>query len=331
MGLRERHRANQVLALSAVLVLAGGWVALTRQGAQVAGVSFWEAFDHRGPVASALDATRFGRQFGRGIDVTAVFTILVALAYATVGVSRRLTAGAGGAGGDRRGLGAGRTGHLRARRRPRPRPAGDRPGRPARRRRRDLDRRTGAAGRGHAPRHARPRPAAARRHPRQDRRALLADGRGRGGGAGGDRRPAGAVGAVLRVADLDDLLRPHAAGKDAAALDDAGGRVAQPPVPGPVPDAAALGHRRTGGAVGGGGRGCPAHQPAAREHGPPPVSGATTATGGTATVALAKRRADQRLAGDGRAQRDPAVAAGSGRRRPACTCSSRTARRCPRS
>ena len=91
MGLRERHRANQVLALSAVLVLAGGWVALTRQGAQVAGVSFWEAFDHRGPVASALDATRFGRQFGRGIDVTAVFTILVALAYATVGVSRRLT------------------------------------------------------------------------------------------------------------------------------------------------------------------------------------------------------------------------------------------------
>jgi copper transport protein len=92
MGLRERHRANQVLALSAVMVLAGGWVALTRQGAQVAGVSFWEAFDHRGPVASALQATRFGREFGRGIDVTAVFTILVALAYAAVPFSRRLTA-----------------------------------------------------------------------------------------------------------------------------------------------------------------------------------------------------------------------------------------------
>ena len=91
MGLRERHRANQVLALSAVLVLAGGWVALTRQGAEVAGVSFWEAFDHRGPVASALDATRFGRQFGRGIDVTAVFTILVALAYAAVPLGRRVT------------------------------------------------------------------------------------------------------------------------------------------------------------------------------------------------------------------------------------------------
>jgi copper transport protein len=90
MGLRERHRANQVLALSAVMVLAGGWIALTRQGAQVAGVSFWEAFDHRGPVASALQATRFGREFGRGIDVTAVFTILVALAYAAVPAGRRL-------------------------------------------------------------------------------------------------------------------------------------------------------------------------------------------------------------------------------------------------
>jgi uncharacterized membrane protein len=42
---------------------------------------------------------------------------------------------------------------------------------------------------------------------------------------------------------------------------------------------------------------------------PTAVSGATTATGGAATVALRKRRADQRLAGDGRAQRDPAVAA----------------------
>ena len=47
MSLRERHRANQVLALSAVLVLAGGWIALTRQGSEVAGVTFWEAFDHR--------------------------------------------------------------------------------------------------------------------------------------------------------------------------------------------------------------------------------------------------------------------------------------------
>ncbi len=91
MSLRERHRANQVLALSAVLVLGGGWVALTQQGAEVAGVSFWAAFDHRGPVASALQATRFGRVFGRGVDVTAAFTILVALAYASIGRGRLLT------------------------------------------------------------------------------------------------------------------------------------------------------------------------------------------------------------------------------------------------
>ena len=37
-----------------------------------------------------MQATRFGREFGRGIDVTAAFTILVALAYGAVGHSRRL-------------------------------------------------------------------------------------------------------------------------------------------------------------------------------------------------------------------------------------------------
>jgi putative copper export protein len=94
MSLRERHRANQVLAGSAVLALAGGWVALTIQGADVAGVTFWSAFDHRGPVASALDATRFGREFGRGIDVTAAFTVVVAVAYAAAPYGRRIALGA---------------------------------------------------------------------------------------------------------------------------------------------------------------------------------------------------------------------------------------------
>ena len=93
MSLRERHRANQVLAASAVLTLAGGWVALTIQGADVAGVTFWEAFDHRGPVASALDATRFGREFGRGIDVTAAFTVSSPLAYAAAPYGRRIALG----------------------------------------------------------------------------------------------------------------------------------------------------------------------------------------------------------------------------------------------
>ena len=214
MGLRERHRANQVLALSAVLVLAGGWVALTRQGAQVAGVSFWEAFDHRGPVASALDATRFGRQFGRGIDVTAVFTILVALAYATVGVSRRLTAvlAVPAAIAGAWALAApGISGH-----------AGD-PGRgPLVIGLDALHVAAAAIWIGGLVQLAVVTPHATRglAQPLRDAtRARIAGrfsrmARGGGGGAGRDRRPAGAVGAVLRVADLDDLLRPHAAGKD---------------------------------------------------------------------------------------------------------------------
>ncbi len=86
--LRERIRATQVFTAAAVLLLAGGWVALTRQGAEVAGVSFWEAFDHRGPVGSAIQATRFGREFGRGIDLAAIFCVCAAAAFATVRRSR---------------------------------------------------------------------------------------------------------------------------------------------------------------------------------------------------------------------------------------------------
>jgi copper transport protein len=89
--LRESHRATQLFTLAAVLLLGGGWIALTRQGSEVAGVSFWEAFDHRGPVGSALQATRFGRVFGRGIDVAAVLVVLVA---ASSGVVRRSRAAA---------------------------------------------------------------------------------------------------------------------------------------------------------------------------------------------------------------------------------------------
>src|SRR5205814_5345680 len=86
--LRERIRATQLFTAAAVLMLAGGWAALTRQGSEVAGVSFWEAFDHRGPVASAIQATRFGRVFGRGIDVAAVFVVLLAAASGVVRRSR---------------------------------------------------------------------------------------------------------------------------------------------------------------------------------------------------------------------------------------------------
>ncbi len=86
--LRESARANALVLGAAVLMLAGGWVALTRQGAEVAGVSFWQAFNHHGPIASALDATRFGREFGRGIDLGAAFCVVTAAAFATARRSR---------------------------------------------------------------------------------------------------------------------------------------------------------------------------------------------------------------------------------------------------
>jgi copper transport protein len=89
--LREGVRANSLLLAAAGLMLAGGWVALTREGAEVAGVSFWQAFNHHGPIGSALQATRFGREFGRGIDLGAVFCVATAAAFA---VARRTRAGA---------------------------------------------------------------------------------------------------------------------------------------------------------------------------------------------------------------------------------------------
>jgi copper transport protein len=76
---REGARSLTLLAGAAVLMLLGGWVALTEQAAQVAGSSFWSAFDHNGPVASAIRATRFGRVFGRALDIAAV-VVVVALA-----------------------------------------------------------------------------------------------------------------------------------------------------------------------------------------------------------------------------------------------------------
>jgi copper transport protein len=84
--LREGARANSLLLGAAALMLAGGWIALTRQGAEVAGVSFWQAFNHHGPIGSALGATRFGREFGRGIDLGAAFCVATA---ATFGVAHR--------------------------------------------------------------------------------------------------------------------------------------------------------------------------------------------------------------------------------------------------
>src|SRR4051794_11830327 len=86
--LREGARANSLLLAAAALMLAGGWIALTRQGAEVAGVSFWQAFNHHGPIGSAPGATRFGREFGRGIDLGAAFCVATAATFAVAHRSR---------------------------------------------------------------------------------------------------------------------------------------------------------------------------------------------------------------------------------------------------
>ena len=85
---RERDRGNQVFLLAAVLMLGGGWVALNRQGAEVAGVSFWQTFNHAGPIPSALAATRFGRVFGRGIDLGAAFVVAIPITWILLRRSR---------------------------------------------------------------------------------------------------------------------------------------------------------------------------------------------------------------------------------------------------
>ena len=169
------------------MALAGGWVALTLQGAAVAGVSFWEAFDHRGPVGSAHRGHplrprvrprhrrhRAVHGAGRG------------------GLRRRTARPAGGAGAGSPGrgarhLGAGGAGHLRARRRSRAAGAGGHAGRGARRRGGGLGGRPAAARLGDAPRH--PRPARRRAHPGAvgNRPAVLEDRPVERGGAGRDR------------------------------------------------------------------------------------------------------------------------------------------------
>jgi putative copper export protein len=51
-------------------------------------VSFWQAFNHHGPIGSALGATRFGREFGRGIDLGAAFCVVTAATFAVANRSR---------------------------------------------------------------------------------------------------------------------------------------------------------------------------------------------------------------------------------------------------
>ena len=212
--LRESARANSLLLAAAALMLAGGWVALTREGAEVAGVSFWQAFNHHGPIGSALSGdavrTRVRARDRPGRRVLRRHR----------GRVRRLApkphrrARPGRSGRASRRLGGDRPGPLRARRRPGPRPAGSGRRCRAHGRRGDLDRwprsaRAGDASRNEGPARRRPRTRAHR-----SGGALLAHRPRQRGGARPDRRRARALGGLLAGRAVADRVRPRAARED---------------------------------------------------------------------------------------------------------------------
>lgn len=95
----ESERAGfGVLAFAGVaLVLVGGWAAVLRQSTQVAGISFWAPLEGHGSISGEIAGTRFGREFGHGIDAAAALFVLVLLGYG-VRRSRRLLYAAAAAG-----------------------------------------------------------------------------------------------------------------------------------------------------------------------------------------------------------------------------------------
>jgi len=72
-----------VLAFAATaLVVVGGWAAVIRQGTQIAGVSFWTPLTGGGTLSPPIGSTRFGHEFGRGVNAAAVFFVLILCGYA---------------------------------------------------------------------------------------------------------------------------------------------------------------------------------------------------------------------------------------------------------
>lgn len=83
-AVEESERAGfGVLAFVGVaLVLVGGWAAVLRQSTQVAGISFWAPLEGHGSIGGEIAGTRFGREFGHGIDAAAALFVLVLLGFA---------------------------------------------------------------------------------------------------------------------------------------------------------------------------------------------------------------------------------------------------------
>jgi copper transport protein len=77
----ERTGFGVLAFAAAALVVVGGWAAVVRQGTQIAGVSFWTPLTG-GTLSPAIGSTRFGREFGHGVNAAAVLFVLILCGYA---------------------------------------------------------------------------------------------------------------------------------------------------------------------------------------------------------------------------------------------------------
>jgi copper transport protein len=78
----ERTSFGVLAFAAAALVVVGGWAAIVRQGTQIAGVSFWTPLTGGGTLSPPIGSTRFGHEFGRGVNAAAVLFALILCGYA---------------------------------------------------------------------------------------------------------------------------------------------------------------------------------------------------------------------------------------------------------
>lgn len=77
----ERVEGGVLIFAAVALLVVGGWAAVIWQATEVSGVSFWAPLTGVAPVANLLDSNRFGREFGRGLNMALLFVALLALRY----------------------------------------------------------------------------------------------------------------------------------------------------------------------------------------------------------------------------------------------------------
>jgi copper transport protein len=77
----ETLTAAVLVFIATMLVLVAGAAAVIRQGTQAAGISFWAPLQGRAAIAGAAGSTRFGEEFGRGLEAAVAFPLLLVVAH----------------------------------------------------------------------------------------------------------------------------------------------------------------------------------------------------------------------------------------------------------